>query len=74
MRWKVMSTSQTHGQDYVWSLGYPTRKAASAAGRLRKTAPQRFWVEKMTPEDEALASELERVAGSIKEEPEESDG
>lgn len=56
-----MTTSQTHGEDYTWSLGYPTRRAASAAaGRLRKTSPQRFWVEKMTAEDEALASELER--------------
>lgn len=61
MRWKVMSTSQTNGEDYIFSLGYPTRKAASAAaGRLRKVSPQRFWVEKMTPEDEVLANELEQ--------------
>jgi len=61
MRWKIVSVSETHGEKYNWSLGYPTKKAAqAAAARLRKTAPVWFGVERMTPKDEALASELER--------------
>lgn len=47
----------------AWSLGYPTRKAAAAAAaRLNGMigGHGRFRVEKMTPEDEALASELEQ--------------
>lgn len=62
MRWKITTKSPTHGEQYNWSLGYPTRKsAASAAKRLNATSsPYPFRVEKMTPEDEALASELER--------------
>lgn len=62
MRWKIMHTSATTGQTLVWSLGYPTRKAASAAARrLNSQSPSRFYVEKMTAEDEVLANELERA-------------
>ena len=63
MRWKVMYESATTKSVTTWSLGYPTRKAASAAARRLTNQPgccSRFLVEKMTPEDEALASQLER--------------
>lgn len=60
MRWKIMHTSATTKATSIWSLGYPTRKAASAAARrLNSESPSRFFVEKMTAEDEALASSLE---------------
>lgn len=56
-----MCTSATTKTTSTWSLGYPTRQAASAAARrLNSQSPSRFFPEEMTPEDEALASELER--------------
>jgi hypothetical protein len=55
-----MCTSATLKTTDIWSLGYPTRKAATAAARrLNSESPSRFTVEKMTAEDEALASKLE---------------
>ena len=60
MSWKVMHTSATTNNTVVWSLGYPTRKAATAAARrLNSKSPSYFFVERMTPEDWALAKRLE---------------
>lgn len=55
-----MYTSATLKTTDLWSLGYPTKAAASAAARrLNSESPSRFFVEKMTAEDETLASRLE---------------
>ena len=65
VRWKIMASSAAHpgSTPTIWSLGYSTKRAAVAAViRLRQVSPNnRFTVEKMTAEDEALASELERA-------------
>ena len=62
VRWKVMCTSATLKTTDTWSLGYPTKSAAQAAARrLGSSSPSRFFVEKMTPEDEKLARRLEEL-------------
>jgi hypothetical protein len=60
MRYKIMCTSATLKTTDIWSLGYPTKKSAlAAARRLNNESPSTFKVEKMTAEDEALASKLQ---------------
>lgn len=63
MRWKIMQMPAKGSLEEarVQALGYPTRKSAvAAARRLSTVSASRFFVDKMTAEDEALANEMER--------------
>lgn len=60
MKWKIMYTSAMLKTTDLWSLGYPTKSAAQAAARrMNQQSPSRFFVERMTPKDHALAKTLE---------------
>lgn len=59
--WKIIRTG-AGGHETVWSLGYPTRRAAEAAsGRLSQTSGGKFHVEAMKGRDYDLLAELEKI-------------